>query len=120
MDAWRGTISLYRDSQRLAFTDGRSAPQILENADISLISMFHKTIGINLEKRMPCSACFVPKLSLPAYNDPTIQVALFGRDHEGELKGVRWGVFHTSTRQEETFEAGPLKKPNIPALSNRY
>lgn len=75
----------------------------------NLVSMFRRTIGVNLEKEEAHPSCFLPKLVTSVINKPEIQVALFGQidtrnNHAGDLKGLRWGVLNTSTSQEQTFE----------------
>lgn len=109
-------IDLYRESQAnyLTFRDqstGKTTKFRTSLYDISyavsLVSLFHKTIGENLRKDTPNSACFLPKLCIEVHDG--IQVALFGRvdtqtNVRGELKGMRWGVFNSSTRVEQTFD----------------
>ena len=110
------TICLFRDGARLAFsTDGRAGqtstfkPNIY-NIDyaINLVLMFHKTIEENLNREETHSSCFLPKLCTEAQN-PDTQVALFGRVDArkvatGELQGLRWGIFSTTTKKEQVFD----------------
>lgn len=112
------TVCLFQEPNCLAFsTDGRSGktttfkPALYDiNYAVNLIKMFHRTIGVNLENDEPHSSCFLPKLCTDAQNAPGIKVALFGRvdarvSVAGELKGMRWGVFNTSNKEEHTFQA---------------
>jgi len=104
-------------SDRLAFsTEGRTGPIKTFKPElydcgyaINLIIMFRRTIQVNLEKEEPHFSCFLPKFCTKARNAPGMQVALFGRidirdSAAGELKGMRWGVFDISKKEEQVFE----------------
>lgn len=78
---------------------------------LNLISMFHETVGINLERGRAHSSCFLPRAVMEAHNNPDVLVALFGyvdvtNSVTGELKGMRWGVYRKSTQVERTLEVG--------------
>ncbi len=104
------------NTNRFIFTDGRTnRPTSFKstlydtNYAVTLIKMFHQTIGINLTKESLNATCFLPKLSLQAYQAPEIQVALFGHvdtrvNPAGEVKWLRWGVFNTDTKVEQTLD----------------
>lgn len=73
---------------------------------VSLVSLFHNTIGINLKNEATVkSACFFPKLCTQADGEMNIQVALFGyEDDANKLQGLRWGVYDDEEQKEYTFE----------------
>jgi hypothetical protein len=110
-------VCLFRESAGFAFSiegvEGSRTAFTPAPYDISfarnLVRMFQRTIGMNLQNDEANPFCFVPRLCMDAGENPPVRVALFGRvvttDGGGEqLKGLRWGVFHLSTSEEETFE----------------
>jgi hypothetical protein len=92
--------------------------------------MFRRTIAVNLEKEEPHFSCFLPKFCTVARDAPGMHVALFGRidtrsSITGELKGMRWGIFDISRREEQVFEVNDAvaeefirhaPKTNVPHL----
>lgn len=111
-------VCLFQEPNCLSFSiDGRAGkttrfrPTLYDTRyALNLISLFHRTIGVNLENDEVHSSCFLPKLCISAHNAPEVQVALFGRVDarvhvEGELKGLRFGVFNTANNEEHTLEA---------------
>lgn len=110
-------VCLFQVSDRLAFsTEGRSGrlatfrPEVFDiGSAINLIIMFRRTIAVNLEKEEPHSSCFLPKFCTVARDAPGMHVALFGRVDTrsaaaGDLKGMRWGIWDISRREEQVFE----------------
>lgn len=109
-------LSYESNLNRFSFTDAHTnrttnfkATLYDSSYAVSLIQMFRQTIGINLERESPHSACFLPKLCIQACQASEIQVALFGHVDTrncpaGEVKWVRWGVFNSTTAVEQTFE----------------
>lgn len=110
-------VCLFQISDRLAFsTEGRTdrlttfRPELCDiGYAINLIIMFRRTIAVNLEKEEPHSSCFLPKFCTVARDAPGMHVALFGRidtrsSLAGEIKGMRWGIFDISRREEQVFE----------------
>ncbi|CUI16794.1 hypothetical protein PNK_1177 [Candidatus Protochlamydia naegleriophila] len=74
---------------------------------ISLVSIFHSTIGMNLKNEtIVKSACFFPKLCTQADGEMNIQVGLFGYEEDGanQLQGLSWGVYDDDEQKEYTFE----------------
>lgn len=85
----------------------------------NLVQMFHQTIAENLKKEKLHSSCFLPKWCMEAQNASGVQVALFGRvdtisNPAGEVRGMRWGIFNSSTKEEQFLEVtDPLARTFI-------
>jgi hypothetical protein len=107
-------VCLFLEKKRFeCSTEGRTGPisysfrtdSYDSDYAINLVSMFHDVIGMNLTEEELHSSCFLPQFCKPAQNEPTLLTALFGRVDtrtavSGELIGMRWGVFDSSSSQE--------------------
>lgn len=104
------TVSLLKESDGLFFTlDGRKTQISSSLYDlpyaVNLSHLFHRTIGINLQRDPPHSSCFLPQLCKAIPEMAGVQVALFGhKEPDGTLRGLRWGVVSPGNHEDQPIE----------------